>query len=398
MSFITSLLGTLIGCFDALTADPIKLLKKFIFRDSYWTPAINIDTSIAKIESLVINGAIHSVLLRGNNKRSPVILILHGGPGGSDLFVHSIYGRLLEENFVVVHYDQRGSCKSGYANRSLFTTTNNTNAFNNTLTIDQHVLDTIEISKWLHKNTELSIAEYGLYLIGGSWGSMLAQLVVQKCPDLYKKVLLRGLVVNIAKSERIGMEFIKRRMEDFGPVYFSKKIMDDVQSLDPTYSSDSVSLIRQREWLTLLGGIDYKYTACKIPPPLFTYIRDTTKAGLLTPEFSLMEILSIKSNIINCLTRMWSEMVAMDMTDAIHELTIPVAVAHGRHDYCTAHSLVMPYLEQLKAPHKVIMWFEKSGHSPQRDEPKEFVSFVKHFFLNVPLESYTVQYPVLVVQ
>ncbi len=44
--------------------------------------------------------------------RNPIVIFVHGGPGCSEIPYVREYQDLLEKNFTIVHYDQRGSGKS----------------------------------------------------------------------------------------------------------------------------------------------------------------------------------------------------------------------------------------------------------------------------------------------
>ena len=202
-------IGILSGILTALFEDPRNTLRLLSGRAAY-TPDTHsrCPNGVNELRTVVINGARHAVLIRGCDTTKPVLLVLHGGPGATDIPFHNSYGQYLELDFVVVHYDQRGACKSAVLNSDIPN-------FDETITIDQHIDDAIGISSWLINNSNLPDAKKGLYLLGGkhfttlfelfgsemlfifdwigSWGSMLGQLVVAKRPDLFRKVIFRGI-------------------------------------------------------------------------------------------------------------------------------------------------------------------------------------------------------------
>jgi pimeloyl-ACP methyl ester carboxylesterase len=77
------------------------------------TRPIRGEESIAEIRSIELGGFKQTVLLRGNDRRNPILLYLHGGPGGGQLPLARHYSQKLEKYFVVVHWDQRGAGASG---------------------------------------------------------------------------------------------------------------------------------------------------------------------------------------------------------------------------------------------------------------------------------------------
>ena len=67
--------------------------------------------SIATLEPLTLGGARQWLLVRGRSADSPLLLKLHGGPGQAEMATVGLNG-LLEADFVVIEWDQRGSGKS----------------------------------------------------------------------------------------------------------------------------------------------------------------------------------------------------------------------------------------------------------------------------------------------
>lgn len=77
-----------------------------------WTPAIKGNSSISELRKVQINGANIEMMIRGSNRDNPVIIFVHGGPCCSEIPYARKYQSDLEKNFMIVHYDQRGSGKS----------------------------------------------------------------------------------------------------------------------------------------------------------------------------------------------------------------------------------------------------------------------------------------------
>lgn len=58
------------------------------------------------------------------------------------------------------------------------------------------------------------------------------------------------------------------------------------------------------------------------------------------------------------------------------QLEVPVYFLLGRHDVNAPPVLAEDYLELLDAPHKELIWFERSGHNPWVTEPAAFVDVI----------------------
>ena len=62
-----------------------------------------------------------------------------------------------------------------------------------------------------------------------------------------------------------------------------------------------------------------------------------------------------------------------DLRTDYSKINVPIYFFLGRHDINAPISLVENYLNVLEAPHKEIIWFENSGHSPWINESDRFV-------------------------
>jgi len=51
---------------------------------------------------------------------------------------------------------------------------------------------------------------------------------------------------------------------------------------------------------------------------------------------------------------------------------VPVCFCAGRRDDNVPFELVLEYAEGLRAPHKEIIWFGRSGHLPNFEEAEKF--------------------------
>ena len=68
--------------------------------------------SIAVLEKVTLGGSEQWITIRGKNRNNPVLLFLAGGPGGTQLAATREQLKKLEENFVIVNWDQPGAGKS----------------------------------------------------------------------------------------------------------------------------------------------------------------------------------------------------------------------------------------------------------------------------------------------
>ena len=144
--------------------------------------------SIAELIRVPIGGHDQAMMIRGASIDNPVLLFLAGGPGGTELGAMRRHGQALEQDFVVVTWDQRGTGKS-YDNLDP----------TSTLTLQQAVSDTIEVTNYLRNR----FGQDKIYLLGQSYGTILGVLAAQQHPELYRAYIGVGQMVDPRETDGV---------------------------------------------------------------------------------------------------------------------------------------------------------------------------------------------------
>jgi pimeloyl-ACP methyl ester carboxylesterase len=307
-----------------------------------WTPGLGGPDPIAKLESVRLGGVEQWLLIRGADRSKPVLLYLHGGPGSAMISVARQFSTRLEEHFVVVHWDQRGagkSCSGRVPPASL--------------NLEQILADTHELALWLRER----FGQTRIYLLGHSWGSILGVLTVKRHPDLFHAYVGLGQVVDLLRNEEVSLRFVLERALEEG----NEEALSELAALRPPYP-DLESLMTQRRWLRHYHGDQLEGGA----------IAEFAKGLLLAPEYTLREELGFVGCVFDSLEHIWHEIQRIDLLELAPRLAVPVYFFTGRHDYNTPFELAEEYFEVLEAPHKEIVWFERSAHMACMEEPERF--------------------------
>lgn len=300
--------------------------------------------SIAELASIPIGGHSQALLIRGRSSASPVLLYLAGGPGGTDLgAMRADVG--LEQHFVVATWDQRGAGKS-YA--ALDPTA--------TLTLDQMVADTIEVTNYLRKR----FGQAKIYLVGNSWGTLLGVRAVQQHPELYHAYIGTGQMVSttatdrmfwedsLAWAERTGKAELAATLRANGPPPY-----DDLLAYEPAIAPEH---------------------AWNAYPEL-----DTNKEmpfNLLVPENSLMDRANGLRGFLDTFAVLYPQLHAVDLRRDAPRLAVPVYIVLGRHEARGRAVLAQEWFAILEAPAKQLIIFEHSGHRPLFEEPAAFTALM----------------------
>ena len=141
-----------------------------------------------------------------------MLLWLHGGPGGAERPLFRYFNSELENDFVVVYWDQRG------AGRSF-----DPKADPHRLTIAQHVADLDAVVDHLRQ----SLSQDKIILMGHSWGAVLGLLCAQAHPDKVSAFIGVNPVVSTREGQQAQYDFVlaeASRRKDNGALAHLRKI------------------------------------------------------------------------------------------------------------------------------------------------------------------------------
>ena len=95
--------------------------------------------------------------------------------------------------------------------------------------------------------------------------------------------------------------------------------------------------------------------------------------SLAAPEYGLLDKVNWLLGLMDTFTTVYPQIYDLDFRTQATQLDVPVYFVKGRWDVNAMNSLVEEYFDLLDAPHKELIWFEDSAHTPLWDEPKHFV-------------------------
>ena len=301
--------------------------------------------AIDSLDSLVLGGLRQWISVRGNDESAPLMLCLHGGPGTAEIAFTRKPQRDLARSFIVVNWDQRGAGKSYGSHIDVAD-----------MTIGRFVRDAEELidallSRFVRKK---------LFLMGHSWGSIIGLKIAEQHPELLHAYVGIGQIVHMMRGEEISYRFTldearKRRQ--------GRAVRQLERIGSPPYK-DLASAGIQRKWLYRFNGATFEGstigTLLRNASPRDTGMRDIVK-------FIRGAMFSLKS--------LEDEQRRVDFLTQPPELCIPVYFCCGRRDYNVPYELVVEFCAKLQAPRKEIVWFERSGHLPNFEEPGAFARF-----------------------
>jgi len=125
----------------------------------------------------------------GNNPKMKVLL-LHGGPGGTHEFFENFDGYLPNQEIEYIYYDQLDSYYSDKPNDSTLWTT-------------EHFVEEVE-----QVRKALNLDKDNFYLLGQSWGGILAMEYALKYQDNLKGLIVSNMMASIPEYEKYAAEVL----------------------------------------------------------------------------------------------------------------------------------------------------------------------------------------------
>ncbi|MDZ5471446.1 alpha/beta hydrolase [Bacillus sp. 31A1R] len=298
--------------------------------------------SVASLEERVIGGFNQTLLIRGENCSNPIMLFLHGGPGTAQIGFAPKFQKVLEKDFIVVNWDQRGaglSYSKGLKSEDL--------------TIACLVNDTVEVIEYLLNRFK----QKKLFLVGHSWGSLLGTLVTQKVPEYIHSYIGIGQVVSMQDGEKISYEYTLEKAKNLNNRRALKEL--GKYKFDP---SDMNYLDTQRKWLEKFGG---SFIGVSTWDLIYSNM-------LFATEYTFKDWSKYMKAGKQSLLALWPQMIEFNAINTIPKLDVPVYIMAGKHDYQTPFQLAEKYFHILECPYKELIWFENSGHLPNYEETDKF--------------------------
>ncbi|WP_068118713.1 alpha/beta fold hydrolase [Tropicimonas marinistellae] len=307
---------------------------------------VMVDTGIVSLERLTLGGVEQTVLIRGQSADNPVLLFLHGGPGGAIIpWVPLFQTPELEAAFTVVHWDQRGA---GSSYSDALTAAD--------ITPDQFVRDTLELTNLLRDR----FGQDRIFLAGQSWGSALGFMTIAEDSTPYHAFIAISERVAWERSHEIGFDWVKMQASSNG----DDDILAALQKIEPFDALDEADLIVQRQAVAQYGGGDYHTEG------LEDRYLDYAISGQ-SPYYSEADIqaympgLELSSKAIES-----AELLAgYDLFENFPSATIPVHFITGTEDWNTPAVLAKAYHDALEAPDKSFTAIDGAAHMVMFDQP-----------------------------
>ncbi|THD60484.1 alpha/beta fold hydrolase [Phenylobacterium sp.] len=305
---------------------------------------------IDRAEAVRIGGIDQWVTIRGDDRRNPVLLVLHGGPGYVETPLNWWYARGWEEYFTVVEWDQRGAGKTYLIN--------DPKAVAPTMTRERMLQDTEEIAAWLRKD----LGKRKIFVWGHSWGSYLGLELARRRPEWLYAYIATGQVTNAPESERRGWVYSMAQAR----AQHNGQAVRELQAIapypKPGRPPELKDIMVAHKWGDYFGGVmAYRHDQ-----------EDESHATRLSPDYTDAEAAHVFDGNGFSEQYLLAELLGTDLSGGT-QLKVPLILLEGRHDRTVNSDVAHDWFRRVTAPQKTFVWFEHSAHEPESEEPGKFL-------------------------
>jgi pimeloyl-ACP methyl ester carboxylesterase len=325
---------------------PLELeeLLSFLRKRNAERYAIRAPAGIDEARYLTIGGIEQWVTVRGRDRRNPVLLLLHGGPG--DVTTPWSYAILeaWERRFTIVQWDQRGAGRTLRASGR---------AIAPTISVERLVDDGIEIVERVREQ----LGKRKVVLLGHSFGSILGIRMARRRPDLFHAYVGTAQVADAARAPAVAYAALLARARRAG----DERALADLRRVGPPPYASGEGYAVQRRWANAFEGAD-------------TFLSSTIGLALVAPGGSTQALLDSAEGQMLSAGKLVPETATLRPADLGLELAVPVVFIQGADDFTTPTELARRYLEAIKAPRKAFVSLEGAGHFAVFMEPRRFLT------------------------
>ncbi len=306
---------------------------------------------------VTLGGVRQWINLRGQDRRAPILLFLHGGPGDPISGLAYAYQRPWEDFFTVVNWDQRGFGRS--AGRP-----EDQARLQGTVDVTHDVADAIALIEILKR-------EFGnrkVVLVGQSYGTVLALKIAKARPDLLHAVVLQGLAVNWLASAELVRGFLIKEAAEEGDAKEAERLRK-VGPIPGARDPEAVLAWGPRmgkpipdahTWHNIRGEGDG-----------WAFREETLKA--VSPDLPAAAYAAQKDAFAKEPGRFRAAMISVLPFDAVRDVGVrfhvPVVVMQGTFDWQTNRDLAKAYFDKICAPWKKWDEFPQAAHALNIEQP-----------------------------
>lgn len=318
------------------------------------------------------------ILVEGNINSGELILVLHGGPGGSAKGYNESnksFSKPLEERYAVAYYDQRLSGNS----RGKF---------------DEGIVTAAQMVEDLDLVINLLKDKYGdelkIFLFGVSWGGYLGNAYLSTQNNQQK---IQGWidVAGAHNIEKIAYDGVAL-MEEVATQQIAansqekenwQEVLNYVEEFDTKTNERTITLDKDISLEVNMQAFKAMNLAGKDNLLATGTLEDGAISAVFFQDHSVLTALGNKFHMGG--TQLWTEILTKPLTDKLKTITVPSLLLWGKYDFIVPPSLGEEMLKELGTPavDKSLIFFDQSSHGFEGSEMdklvEETIKFIEQY-------------------
>lgn len=313
------------------------------------------EKGICLYETPEINGIRQYIQIRGADKKAPLMLFLHGGPGGSMAGLCHVMQPEWEHHFTVVNWDQRNACKTYLANKS------NAAAISQSGTLEDYMADIDAVIAYLH--TVYDFEE--IILMGFSWGSLIGAEYAKRHGETISHYIGVGQFIHYIDGLHYSCEWLRNVVKD-APADVEK--INAFENSIPDPPQMTPAFMNSLKGFSMLGAKYIAKDGRAFP----------IKSLLTSPFLRFGEKMAMVHGNPKLFSGTYQTMLSHDFRNNLH-FDMPVLFVSGDEDFVCPNELLAQHFGQITAPQKKNVVISKATHTCFYDQPTAFLDTIIDF-------------------
>lgn len=313
------------------------------------------EKGICLYETPEINGIRQYIQIRGADKKAPLILFLHGGPGGSMAGLCHVMQPEWEHHFTVVNWDQRNACKTYLANKS------NAAAISQSGTLEDYMADIDAVIAYLHTVYDFE----KIILMGFSWGSLIGAEYAKRHGETVSHYIGVGQFIHYIDGLHYSCEWLRKVVKD-APADVEK--INAFENSIPDPPQMTPAFMNSLQGFSMLGAKYIAKDGRAFP----------IKSLLTSPFLRFGEKMAMVHGNPKLFSGTYQTMLSHDFRNNLH-FDMPVLFVSGDEDFVCPNELLAQHFGQITAPQKKNVVISKATHTCFYDQPTAFLDTIIDF-------------------
>lgn len=306
---------------------------------------------IQKTEYVTLGGIQQYIQIRGQDISNPVLIALHGGPGSSMASYSYYWQKYLEDDYTIVHWDQRGCGNTYYRCKEAASPT-----------LDLLLSDLDELIEYIC----LAFGKEKVLIMGHSWGTFLGRIYSGKHPERVSAYIAVGQMLDFKRSEQISALEAARQADALGKTQDALEItkkLESIMAFQKFGKPEAAKLLKFRQQKEKYLPVQYnnKILFLRLFSPYMT--------------FNDLKWMLCFDKLIETNSALY-ELLLSNEKPSVYDYTlpdeIPIILVSGDCDWTTPYCMALGYFNKISSPCKEFLTIQNAGHTPFIDKPEEF--------------------------